>query len=105
MDLALLLKAKLKHAGHSVEHAPNGWEGLEELTRSDFDLIISDVKMPVMDGLTFAVTARQGGLKAPIVLFTGETSLSVVKLKEGRVAAVFGKTQLNELIDAIAKGF
>ncbi|RUM91974.1 MAG: response regulator [Thiomicrospira sp.] len=56
--------------------AENGQQGLEALDKETFDVILSDVNMPVMDGLTFLKKARE--LDAyrfiPILMMTTEAS-------------------------------
>ena len=48
-----LLSRQLKRFGSRVTHAKDGQEGLEIALSETFDLIISDVNMPRMDGFTF----------------------------------------------------
>lgn len=59
--------------GHEVEEAVDGADALDRFTSDDagFDLLISDIRMPVMDGiaLTLSVAAEKPGF--PIVLMTG----------------------------------
>lgn len=51
-------RAALEGAGFVVEEALNGIEALEHLLAGAFDLLIVDVNMPQMDGLTFVETVR-----------------------------------------------
>ncbi len=59
--------------GHLVEEAVDGADALERFTGADigFDLVISDIRMPIMDGiaLTLSIAAEKPGF--PIVLMTG----------------------------------
>lgn len=59
--------------GHKVETACNGVEALEQLTQSDggFDLLVTDVKMPIMDGIALAHEASCHWPRMPILLMTG----------------------------------
>jgi len=59
--------------GHSVEVASHGLEALERLTADDgrFDLLVTDVKMPVMDGIALAHEAAASWPNLPILLMTG----------------------------------
>ena len=49
----------LERAGFAVEEAFNGLEALEKVLGAPFDLLIVDVNMPQMDGLTFLNTLRR----------------------------------------------
>ena len=59
--------------GHQVETACHGLEALERLTESDggFDLLVTDVKMPIMDGIALAHEASVQWPSLPILLMTG----------------------------------
>ncbi|MBW2141687.1 MAG: response regulator, partial [Deltaproteobacteria bacterium] len=52
-NMRLVLKTCLTREGYQVVEAANGSEGLICLDREAFDYILCDVRMPVMDGLTF----------------------------------------------------
>src|SRR5580698_2697640 len=64
-------------AGAAVATAADGAEGLALLDARHFDLVISDIRMPVMDGIRLLGTARARGLKIPTVLFiSGYTDIT-----------------------------
>jgi two-component system chemotaxis response regulator CheY len=58
----LYYRDALERAGFHVEEALNGLEALEKLLAATFDLLIVDVNMPQMDGLTFVKAVRGKGL-------------------------------------------
>jgi two-component system chemotaxis response regulator CheY len=66
MDDASLVRAyyrqALERAGYHVDEAMNGVEGLEKLLMHPFDVVIVDVNMPQMDGVTFLSTMRSKDL-------------------------------------------
>lgn len=53
-----------------VRHFPDPVKALEALNREVFDLILSDVKMPQMDGITFAKKLRDNNNNIPIILIS-----------------------------------
>jgi len=58
--------------GHIVIEAPDGYQAFcKLLLHRDFDLIITDLHMPVWDGYRFAKEARKK-TKAPIIMHTGD---------------------------------
>ena len=59
--------------GHKVDTACDGAEALERLTEREgrYDLLVSDVKMPVMDGIALAHEAAGHWPGLPILLMTG----------------------------------
>lgn len=69
----LILKQVLRrHFGAEVTEVPNGLEALVALEARAFDLIILDLRMPVMDGLTVLQTIRANARHArtPVVMLT-----------------------------------
>ena len=64
----------LEKQGHSVEIVPNGADALAALALRDFDLILMDVQMPVMNGYDatekIRAAERQSGRHIPIVALT-----------------------------------
>jgi len=65
--------ATLRRCGCVVQTAANGVEALERLARDHFDAIVSDVEMPVMDGITLRerVLARHPHLHRRFLLCSG----------------------------------
>lgn len=68
-----LVRRALTDAGHSVEVAADGAEALDRIIaeRGAFDLLLTDIKMPVMDGIALALAASRDYPALPILLMTG----------------------------------
>ena len=64
--------AMLEHRGHVVDVAGNGQEAVEAFERSDYDVVLMDIQMPVMDGFqaTHAIRALPKGKSIPIIALT-----------------------------------
>ncbi|XOV79810.1 MAG: response regulator [Aestuariibacter sp.] len=80
----------LKAQGFEVTEAVNGQEGLAQAKNTVFDLIISDINMPVMDGIEFISHVRQLDTYrfTPILMLTTESGLD--KKQEGKAAGATG---------------
>jgi len=58
--------------GHDIATAEDGAEALELLgAATTFDLLLTDIQMPIMDGIALALTAARDFPKLPILLMTG----------------------------------
>ncbi|WP_346892775.1 response regulator [uncultured Roseibium sp.] len=67
------VKRALELDGHNVKAVEDGGEAVEVLTREkgEFDLLLSDIKMPVMDGIALALHTARDWPDMPILLMTG----------------------------------
>jgi CheY-like chemotaxis protein len=65
-----ILSAILVSLGYEVVTASNGNEGLGLFSRSAFSLVITDLYMPEVDGLTFAFSIKETSPGTPVVLIT-----------------------------------
>jgi two-component system chemotaxis response regulator CheY len=82
VSLRKLVASTVASAGHQVVEASNGAEGLEVLKTRTFNLIISDINMPVMDGLTFIKNVRiiAAYKYTPILVLTTEMDANKKKI-------------------------
>jgi len=89
--LRKLLSRAFPHA--SIFDAADGREGLRRLGEHRIDLIVTDQRMPVMDGLTFLRFARLASPRSARIVLTGYADLDVVlrAINEGHVDAFFQK--------------
>jgi len=68
----LLLRAVLERRGHSVVEAGNGDEGFRCYQAAPADLVITDIEMPVMDGLQMIRELRSAFPSAKIIAISGD---------------------------------
>lgn len=76
-----MLQEVMKEIGHSITIASNGAEALTILDTHKIDVIVSDVKMPMMDGVEFheKVRSKPDYRNTPFVFLTGVSDLARVK--------------------------
>ncbi len=68
-----LARYLLENAGHSVQVAHNGEEAVSAVQQNpDFDLILMDVQMPILDGLEATKRIKANGSMTPIVALTAK---------------------------------
>ncbi len=72
-NVRLFVVLALRHAGHEVVEASDGGLASEILgdEKGNFELLLSDVKMPVMDGIALALEVGANYPGLPILLMTG----------------------------------
>ena len=77
------LSRMLERAGHEVCAVDRGTSALPHLQQDDFDLLISDIVMPEMDGIELAQHVAQIAPETRVMFITG---FAAVTLRAGRVA-------------------
>jgi CheY-like chemotaxis protein len=73
-DIRKLIEYALRRCGVEVTAVENGRQAVEAATRDAFDLILMDIRMPELDGLSAAVELRRRGCRATIIALTASTS-------------------------------
>lgn len=78
-SIRLTTNVALSSAGYSVTEAVNGADGLEKARAGHYDLIVTDLNMPVMDGLTMIEELRRtpGQTGVPIIFLTTESDAAL----------------------------
>ncbi|MBQ9279454.1 MAG: response regulator transcription factor [Clostridia bacterium] len=74
-ELAKALKTILEFSDYDVTNVYNGKDALEKTQQENFDLIILDVMMPVMDGIEALKKMRSSGVNTPVMLLTAKSQV------------------------------
>ncbi len=69
-EAAAYLRRALSEAGHTLDHAAAGREGLMLAAGESYDVIVLDRMLPQLDGLAILRTIRSAGVKTPVLLLT-----------------------------------
>ena len=70
-ELRKMLERGLTRAGHTVVTAANGSHGLTALDGGTFDLVLTDIVMPDMEGLQFIRSMRKANPTIPVIAMSG----------------------------------
>ncbi len=77
------LKEILEFEGFKVDLAEDGQQGLEMILKNKYDLILTDIKMPKMDGMELLDAISEKGIEAQVVMISGhgtvETAVEAIK--------------------------
>lgn len=74
-DLAAIIKQGLEEEGYAVDVAHDGEEGLYMAETYPVDVMVLDVMLPLMDGLTVLSNLRKKGVQTPVILLTARDAL------------------------------
>jgi DNA-binding NtrC family response regulator len=101
-----LLSVVLRKEGYGVLTNPGTPKAFEMLSGGDIDLVITDVKMPQLDGMAFLKTVRTQKPTVPIIVITafGSVKQAVEALKEGALDYVTKPFDIEELKILVAHG-
>ena len=84
-DVSAYISKGMKEAGHTIDTADNGKDGLFLATTEDYDVMIVDRMLPELDGLTIIKTIRGAGNTTPALILSalGEVDDRVKGLRSG----------------------
>jgi len=70
LQAAEYLLKSLRDIGYSVDHSPDGRDGLEKATQRHYDVVIADRQLPHIDGLTIITTLRERNDRTPVLILS-----------------------------------
>lgn len=82
-----LLSIMLERKGYGIDQANDGKDALTKLLSSTYDLVISDIKMPEIDGKELIIRMRKQGIVTPVVFITAFATIdsAVEMMQHGAV--------------------
>ena len=105
VDSGKRLATEVRKAGFHVEVAENGEAGLALFKKAPTEILITDLKMPGMDGLELMRTVKKISPHVQIILMTafGETDTAISAIREGALDYLKKPLDLNELAVALGR--
>ena len=94
------LREILEYEGHRISEASTGMDGVLVATKTKFDGIFCDVKMPQMDGLDVLDMLAKKGVQTPVVMISGHGTVdtAVASLKKGAYDFIQKPLDLNRVL-------
>ena len=106
----ILLRAYLENLGLALEIASNGVEAVEKRRRGEYDLVLMDIQMPIMDGYAATREIRSweraaNAARIPIVALTAHALIGAAgeSLEAGCDGHITKPVERKDLVEAIAK--
>jgi len=93
-NIRLLLSEVLSDKGFEVTEAKDGQESLEKMATHDFDLVITDIHMPRLDGIAMLHRMEKAGRKEKVIIMTANPS-----------EQIFFHSEMNRVITRLYKPF
>ena len=90
---------------YEVVTACDGCDALEEIARMPFDLLVTDIRMPRMDGVELTKAIRQLGYQMPVIWFTGVDTPNLAQKAErlGVYCCLYKPLRVDEMRQVVAE--
>ena len=103
-----VVRDMLMVAGASMDEAPDAETGLAMIDANDYDIVLMDLRMPGMDGLTAIrhIRAREDSkASVPVIVVTADTALEICRdcIDQGADEVILKPVAMNKLFDAIGR--
>ncbi|HEX4999499.1 MAG TPA: sigma-54 dependent transcriptional regulator [Terriglobia bacterium] len=95
----------LEGAGYRTREADNGQEGLDRILEENIDILVSDLRLPVMDGVELLKRAKAADQDLEVILITGHGTVEVAveAIKEGAYDFITKPVKRTQLLRAVEK--
>jgi two-component system response regulator HydG len=104
-SMRLTLTALLKSAGHTLAQSATGADALEKISKSDFDVVITDLKLDTISGMDVLRAAKTQNPQTEVIMLTGYGSIesAVAAMKAGAIDYLTKPVDNEELTLALAR--
>ena len=105
LNMRLVLDAMLRKEGYAVVTAADGLEALDILTGNDVAVVVTDLKMPRLDGMGLLAKVMQDYPAIPVIMITahGTVNNAVDALKQGAFDYITKPFEQDDIKNAISK--
>ena len=99
----VLVKIPEEDKSHEIDEAENGIDAINHIKKNSYDLIISDIKMPKVDGMEVLDFSKKNTPETPIIMISGhgDLELAVDSMKKGAFDYISKPPDLNRLLTTV----
>jgi DNA-binding NtrC family response regulator len=100
-----VLRMELSRCGMNVETAETGKEGVERMEKKKFDVVITDITMPEMDGLKLLEQVKRIHPQTEVIVVTGfgAVETAVYAMRQGAFDFVLKPYDIDQLMNLVRK--
>ena len=106
-NFSIVLRQELTDAGHTVEHAADGVEGVLRCIEEPFDFVLLDIKMPLLDGINALRIIKKIRPDMPAVTYSGNAGSGEMaeSLRAGAIRCFIKPFRIAQLKEEIERYF
>lgn len=95
-----MLSVLLEREGYAIDTAEDGRMGLEKIRDNDYDLVLCDIRMPEMDGLSFLEESKKVKTDLPVIMMSafGNVDTAIEAMKKGAYDYVSKPFKADEIL-------
>lgn len=95
-----MLSVLLEREGYNIDTAEDGRKGLEKIKANQYDLVLCDIRMPEMDGLTFLESTKNLNRQLPVIMMSafGNVDTAIEAMKKGAYDYVSKPFKADEIL-------
>jgi DNA-binding response OmpR family regulator len=102
-SISMLVTYILRQQGYEVHLAENGQQAMDALNANTYDLLIADIKMPIMDGLQLIKRAKHAFRTLPVIVISAHLQDAAEATHSGADAYVLKPFTRDKLLDVVRK--
>jgi two-component system response regulator AtoC len=95
-----MLSVLLEREGYAIDTAEDGKQGLDKIRANQYDLVLCDIRMPEMDGLTFLESTKNLNRALPVIMMSafGNVDTAIEAMKKGAYDYVSKPFKADEIL-------
>jgi len=105
VQMSEFISLALKNSGYDIDTAFDGQEGVKKVSGEKFDLVVMDIQMPVMDGITALGEIKKLDPGIEVIIATGHGTMgtAVQSMRKGAFDYIHKPFQISELLSVVER--